>query len=418
MGSYVPIPGINPVGVFNLTNYLGSGLIGLINLISSFTGGTFNRVSIFSLGIMPYISSSILIQLMRFVMPYFQRLKNDGEVGRKKMNYITRWFTVIVCIVQAFSYLIALSNQFIPFNLYPTAYLINLDSTYYTILFWINAIVLLTTGGLCTMWLGEKISEKGIGNGASVIIMTGILSKLPHAMLEELINRLSSHTMYMLFIESIAWVFVLMFSIFVIQSVRRVYIYYVNRTRNLYNVSINSKYKFHFIPFKVVAAGVMPIIFSQAVLLIPLTLANIFKNYKINSLFLIFKNTNGVLYNLFLIGLIISFTFFYSSIVFPINYVVEDFKRNNILIPGVKPGKDTLLYLQNVLIKTTIPGAIILSLLAILPSCFVFTGMTYRLSAFYGSTSMIIIIGVFIELIQHIDSYLLTHYYTNLGNDG
>lgn len=415
-GSYIPIPGVNPLGVMNFTHYYGSNFLGFLNLISSFTGGAFSRASLLSLGVMPYISSSILIQLMRLVIPHLQRLKNEGEVGRKKINYIIRWCTVGVCIFQSISYVLALTNQFIPFYIFPRAYFIDLTNYYYLILFWINAIFLLTMGSLFTMWLGEKISEKGIGNGISVIIMSGILSKLPKAIMEEISDRVKSNHTYMLFIEIFSWILVVIFCIFVMQLVRHISIYYINRTRNLYTLGLNNntKYVFHFVPFKVVSSGVMPIIFSQACLLIPLTCFSMLKNNKLKFLFLTFRNVYGLPYNTVFIMLIIVFTFFYTSITFPINQIVDDFRKNNIFIPNIKPGESTMIYLKNILDKTTVPGSIILSIIAALPSMFVFTGMNHKLAVFYGGTSLFIVISVFIDLINQMDCYLLTQYYDDI----
>lgn len=415
--SYIPIPGINTSEFINFLQINNDyRLRGLINILSSFTGGAFNRASVLALGIMPYISSSILIQLMRLVLPVFQKLQNEGESGRRSINYITKWLTIIICVIQSISYILILKNKFIPYTSIPNAYYLQLDNPINNLLFWFSSIMVLTTGTLFTVWLGEKISDEGIGNGVSLIIMSGIISKLPYSIFSEIINRINSYKMFGIFIlliEFCIWLLLIMFSILIVQAVVRVPIQYTNRWKNQFYHS-DLVVSHQYIPFKLITSGIMPVIFSQAIMLLPLTVFSHFNNVKILKILSFVKDVYGFWYNVFFVFFIILFTFFYTAIAIPVNQMSEDFKKNNIYIPNVKPGIDTVNYLDKILLKITFPGSILLSIISILPSLIVHLGIDRNFALFCGGTSLIIIISVFLETIQYVDSYLLNDYYDNI----
>lgn len=417
-GAYIPLPGINPLGISDFLDKLNSGSKGLMQILSSFTGGAFNRASILALGIMPYISASIIIQLMCIIIPYLQRLRRDGESGRKQINLFTRWLTVGICLIQAPVYLISLTKQFIPFSSpsSASAYLIDMNTFYGSSMFWMIGVFILTSGTLFTMWLGDYITDKGIGNGVSLIIMSGIIARFPNAIVKEILNKIKKgyEGVIILFLEILLWLLVILFSIIIIQAVRKIPVQYVSHYKSLVTDSKLIHKRHQYIPLKVTVAGVMPIIFSQAIMLFPLTFSNYINNTEIKKFFRLFQDIYGVWYNSTIFILVIVFTFFYTAITIPVNQIADDLKRNGGHIPRIKPGKDTAEYIDYVLSKITFPGAVLLAIIAILPSIVFRIGVTQNFSLFYGGTSLLIVVGVIIDISQQINIYLLNYHYDGL----
>ncbi|WP_185851950.1 preprotein translocase subunit SecY [Blattabacterium cuenoti] len=415
-GAYIPLPGINPLGISDFLEKLNSGSKGLMQILSSFTGGAFNRASILALGIMPYISASIIIQLMCIIIPYLQRLQRDGESGRKQISFITRWLTVGICLIQAPVYLISLTHQFIPFYSSKTAYLIDLNTFYGKSMFWIIGIIILTSGTLFTMWLGDKITDKGIGNGISLIIMSGIIARFPDAINKEIFSKLEigNGGLIVLFLEFLFWLLVILFSVIIIQAVRKIPVQYVSHYKSLGLDSQLIHQKHQYIPLKMTAAGVMPIIFSQAIMLFPLTFSDYIKNIKIKNFFHLFQDIYGLWYNLTIFILVIIFTFFYTAIAIPVNQMADDLKRNGGHIPRIKPGKETAEYIDYILSKITLPGAVLLGIIAILPSMVFRMGFTQNFALFYGGTSLLIVVGVILDISQQVNIHLLNYHYDGL----
>lgn len=417
-GAYIPIPGINPLEISNFLESLNSGSKGLMQILSSFTGGAFNRASIFALGIMPYISASIIIQLMCIIIPYLQRLQRDGESGRRQINFLTRWLTVGICLIQAPLYLISLTKQFIPFSnpVLSNAYLLKINTFYGKTLFWTIGIIILTSGTLFTMWLGDKITEEGIGNGVSLIIMSGIIARFPDAIAKEIFSKLEvgNGGLIVLFFEILLWLLVILFSIVIIQAIRKIPVQYVSHYKSLGFDSKLIHKKHQYIPLKMTAAGVMPIIFSQAIMLFPLTFYDYVHNDKMKKFFHLFQDVYGLCYNLTFSLLVIIFTFFYTAITIPVNQMADDLKRNGGHIPKIKPGKETAEYIDSILSKITFPGAILLAIIGILPSIVFRLGITQNFALFYGGTSLLIVVGVILDIIQQVDIYLLNYYYDDL----
>lgn len=418
-GSYIPLPGIDPKGISDITANLKGGTKGFVQILSSFTGGAFSSASILALGIMPYISASIIIQLMGLAIPFIQKMQKEGESGRRQINRITRWLTLGICLVQAPAYLTLLTTQLIPFSTSPLAYLIDINSTESKFLFWFISIIVLTTGTLFTMWLGEKITNKGIGNGISLIIMVGIIARFPKAIGEEIYTKMSvgNGGLIFLFFEFILWFLVILFSIFIIQAVRKIPIQYVrhfNQMRLDKNqfTSNSDASSMENIPLKLISAGVMPIIFAQAIMFLPLTFLGAMGSEKIKFLnFKVLQDVYGFWYNLFFAILIIFFTFFYTAIAIPVGQIADDLKRNGGHIPGVKPGKNTAKFIDLVLSRITLPGAFLLAFIAILPSLVVKLGILQEFALFFGGTSLIIIVGAVLDTSAHVNAYLLNKHY-------
>ncbi|WP_185871449.1 preprotein translocase subunit SecY [Blattabacterium cuenoti] len=417
-GAYVPIPGINPLGISDFVERFNPGSKGLMQILSSFTGGAFNRASVLALGIMPYISASIIIQLMCVIVPYLQRLQRDGESGRKQISFITRWLTVGICLIQAPVYLISLTHQFIPFSLSNSkiVYLVDLNSYYGKSMFWIIGVMILTSGTLFTMWLGDKITDKGIGNGISLIIMSGIIARFPDAISKEIFSKLEigNGGLIVLFLEFLLWLLVILFSVMIIQAIRKIPVQYVSHYKSLGLGPQLIHKKHQYIPLKMTAAGVMPIIFSQAIMLFPLTFSDYVKNIKLKSFFHLFQDIYGLWYNLTISVLVIIFTFFYTAIAIPVNQMADDLKRNGGHIPRIKPGKKTAEYIDDILSKITLPGSVLLAIIAILPSIVFRMGFTQNFALFYGGTSLLIVVGVILDISQQVNIYLLNHHYDGL----
>ncbi|MCE2495186.1 MAG: preprotein translocase subunit SecY [Flavobacteriales bacterium] len=402
LGSYVVLPGIDPAQLEALQEQASSGLLGLLNL---FTGGAFAQASILALGIMPYISASIVIQLMGLAVPYLQKLQKEGESGRRKVNQITRYLTILITAAQAPGYIANLQSQ-----LPETAFLLGPGT------FWFSSMVLLVSGTIFTMWLGEKITDRGIGNGISLIIMIGIIASLPKSFVQEFVSRLESTGggLVVLLVEIVILLVVILFSVALVQGVRRVPVQYAKQVvgNKQYGGGVRQ-----YLPLKVNAAGVMPIIFAQAIMFVPITLAGFTggeSNWFINE----FSNFQGFWYNFIFALMIIIFTYFYTAITVNTNQMADDMKRNGGFIPGVKPGKLTADFLDTVMSRITLPGSIFLALIAILPAFAMKAGVNQQFSQFYGGTSLLIMVGVVLDTLQQIESYLLNRHYDGLMKTG
>ena len=408
-GSYVVIPGIDPNKLSALQNSSQEGLLGLLNM---FSGGAFGNASLFALGIMPYITASIIIQLLGMAVPYFQRLQREGESGRKKLNQIMRYLTVGIVIVQAPGYIRNVIHQLpneavTPFNPYVS------NPGFF---FWFSSVVLLIAGTLFIMWLGEKITDKGIGNGISLIIMIGIIARLPGAFVGECAARFAQGGtgLLILIIELIVLFFVMVGTIALVQGTRKIPVQYAKR------VVGNRQYGGvrQYIPLKVNAAGVMPIIFAQAIMFLPITIAGFRQTEALSGFAAAFTNINGFWYNLVFFLLIIVFTYFYTAVTINCNQMAEDIKKNGGFIPGVKPGKKTAEYLDNIMSRITLPGSIFLAIVAIMPAIVSLMGVSSAFSHFYGGTSLLILVGVVLDTLQQIESHLLMHHYDGLTKSG
>lgn len=409
LGSYVVIPGVDPNMLANLKSQSSGGLLGLLNM---FSGGAFSNASIFALGIMPYISASIVIQLLGMAIPYFQRLQREGESGRRKINQITRYLTVAIVGLQAPGYIANLISQLPAEAITPFDPSVTSPSAF----FWFSSTVLLIAGTLFVMWLGEKITDKGIGNGISLIIMIGIIARLPFALFGEFFSRLEQKgggLVYFL-IEIAVLVFVILLTILLVQGTRKVPVQYAKR------IVGNRQYGGvrQYIPLKVNAAGVMPIIFAQAIMFLPITLVGFTSSESLSGVAAAFTNINGLWYNLTFFILIILFTYFYTAVTINPNQMAEDMKKNGGFIPGIKPGKRTAEYLDNVMSRITLPGSIFLGLVAILPAVVSQLGVSTAFSQFYGGTSLLILVGVVLDTLQQIESYLLMRHYDGLTKSG
>ncbi len=398
----VPLPGIDPLQLAALKDSTSGGLLGLLN---AFTGGAFARASVMALGIMPYISASIVVQLMGIAVPYLQKLQKDGESGRKKITQITRWLTIGITLVQAPTYITAIKTQF---GLGPEAFLVP------GVTFWVSSIIILTAGTIFAMWLGERITDKGVGNGISLLITVGIIANFPAAFLQEFVAKTTNAGaggIMMILIEIIVWFVVILLSVLLVTAVRKIAVQYARRTvaGNIQNVAGGAR---DYIPLKLNAAGVMPIIFAQAIMFLPVALAQRFPFME--SL----QDINGFGYNLIFALLIIIFSYFYTAITIPTNKMADDLKRSGGFIPGIRPGKDTADRLDSVLSRITFPGSIFLAALSILPAVVVQFGVQQSWAMFYGGTSLIIMVGVAIDTLQQINSYLLNRHYDGLMKPG
>ncbi len=400
LGSFVVLPGIDPSQLDALRRQTEDGVLGLLDM---FSGGAFSHASIFALGIMPYISASIVVQLLGMAIPYFQRLQREGESGHRKINQITRYLTVAILIIQAPGYLANLHYQ-----LPDTAFA--LKGIYFTI----TSTIILIAGTMFVMWLGERITEKGIGNGISLIIMIGIIARLPFAFTAEFFNRSEEMAggLVMFLVEMIVLFVVFMFSILLVQGTRRIPVQYAKR------VVGNKQYggARQYIPLKVNAAGVMPIIFAQAIMILP---AMFFRGGEATSgIAAVFADIAGFWYNFILAVLIIVFTYLYTAITINPNQMAEDMKRNGGFIPGIKPGRSTINFLYDITSKITLPGSIFLALIAILPSFAIMFSVDSQFAQFYGGTSLLILVGVVLDTLQQIESHLLMRHYDGLMKHG
>lgn len=409
LGAYVVIPGVDPSQLSNLHQQSSDGLLGLLNM---FSGGAFSNASIFALGIMPYISASIVIQLLGLVVPYFQKLQKEGESGRKKINQLTRYLTIAVTALQAPGYIANMISQLPPEAITP----FDPNSTSPSTFFWVSSVIILIAGTLFVMWLGEKITDKGIGNGISLIIMIGIIARLPFALFGELASRMEQQGGGLVFfvLEIAVLIVVILITILLVQGTRRIPVQYAKR------VVGNKQYggTRQYIPLKVNAAGVMPIIFAQAIMFLPLTLAGFAQSESLTGFFAAFTNINGFWYNFMFALLIIIFTYFYTAITVNHNQMAEDMKKNGGFIPGVKPGKKTAEFIDAVMSRITLPGSIFLAFVAIMPALVRLVGVNSQFAAFYGGTSLLILVGVVLDTLQQIESHLLMRHYDGLMKTG
>jgi len=377
---------------------------GLLGIINAFTGGAFSSASIMALGVMPYISASIVVQLMGIAVPYLQKLDKDGQSGQNKKTQITRWLTIIITLFQAPMYITNMTAIGVP----ESAFLLPNSS-----LFFISSLILLMTGSIFAMWLGEKITDKGIGNGISLLIMIGIIARFPSAFIQEVSSKMDAGTgaLIMILLEIVAWFLIILSSVYLVTAVRRVTVQYAKRSVIGAIKSVGSSRDY--LPLRLNSAGVMPIIFAQALMFVPALLAQS-GNETISALGAKFQNMFGLEYNILFAVLIIIFSYFYTAITIPTNKMADDLKRQNGFIPGVKPGHDTAELLDTVLSRITFPGSLFLAALAVFPAFVSMFGVQQNWALFYGGTSLIIMVGVAIDSIQQINAYLLNHHYDGL----
>ena len=410
LGAQIVLPGIDSIQLASLASRTDGG--GLLGILNAFTGGAFANASVFALGIMPYISASIVVQLMGIAIPYLQKLQKEGESGRKTINQITRWLTIGICIVQAPAYLFGLSALGVP----DSAFVIGKGP-----LFMFSSISILVTGTIFAMWLGEKITDKGIGNGISLLIMVGIIATLPLSFAQEFVSRVSENNggLMMILIEMILWVVVILLSVLLVMAVRQIPVQYARRSAvgSNNNVAVGSR---QYIPLKLNASGVMPIIFAQALMFAPAYAGGLMGDSDVGVwLQANFSDIFGLWYNIVFGLLIIIFTYFYTAITVPTNKMSDDLKRSGGFVPGIRPGNDTSDFLDNVMSHITFPGSLFLAGLAVFPAIVVkVMGMQQGWALFYGGTSLLIMVGVAIDTIQQVNSYLLNRHYDGLMKSG
>ena len=403
-GSFVVLPGIDSNALGQLQSQTSEGLMSLLNM---FSGGAFSQASIFALGIMPYISASIVIQLLAVAVPYFQKMQREGESGRRKINQYTRWLTIAILLFQAPTYLINLHAQ----TASSGAFLVG-DGFW----FMLTSTIILAAGSMFILWLGERITDKGIGNGVSLIIMVGIIARMPAALVEEFTTALTSLEgggLIKFLFEIIALLVVMALAIMLVKATRKVPVQYAKRVEGNRQFGGARQY----IPLKLFAANVMPIIFAQAIMFIPLSLAQVAGDGRSWALGQFMDHTS-VLYNVVFVLLIIAFTYFYTAITLNPVQMAEDMKRNNGFIPGIKPGKSTADYLDNVMTRITLPGSLFIALIAIMPAFAGVFGVNQSFAQFFGGTSLLILVGVVLDTIQQIESHLLVRHYDGLLNSG
>ncbi len=410
-GAQVVLPGIDAAQLSNLANSTETGILGLLN---AFTGGAFANASVFALGIMPYISASIVVQLMGIAIPYLQKLQKEGASGQKKITQITRWLTIAICLVQSPAYLASLPTAF---GIPQSAFLLGTG-----FLFYFSSITILVTGCIFAMWLGEKITDKGIGNGISLLIMVGIIATMIPSFLQNAASRMEGNNVMLILFEIVLWLAIILACIMLVMAVRRIGVQYARRTASGgYEKSAMAGSR-QYIPLKLNAAGVMPIIFAQAIMFVPSliggssllkeTAAGIWMQTNFSDMF-------GFWYNLVFALLIIVFTYFYTAITVPTNKMADDLKRSGGFIPGIRPGAETSEYLDKIMSQITLPGSIFLALLAIFPAFIVkLLGVQQGWALFFGGTSLIILVGVAIDTMQQVNSYLLNRHYDGLMKTG
>ena len=407
LGCYVVLPGISPSDIDALASFTNKS--GLMQLLDMFSGGAFSQASIFALGIMPYITASIVIQLCGMILPSFQKMQREGESGRQKMNQYTRYLTVLILILQAPAYLINLQVQ-----VNGAANGAAMSFGFWTVVY---LTIILAAGSMFIMWLGERITDRGIGNGISFIILVGIIARLPGALFFEFTSRLPGTTagqggLVMFIVEVVLLFAVTVGAVLLVQGTRKVPVQYAKR------IVGNRQYggACQYIPLKVNAAGVMPIIFAQAIMFIPMTLAG-FRGAESGFLHA-FTDINSFWYNAIFFLLIVAFTYFYTAITVRPTQMAEDMKRNNGFIPGVKPGKKTAEYLDAIMSRITLPGSIFLGIVAILPAFARFFGISQNFAQFFGGTSLLIMVGVVLDTLQQVESHLTMHHYDGLMKEG
>ena len=407
LGCYVVLPGISPEDLDALSNFTNKS--GLMQLLDMFSGGAFSQASIFALGIMPYITASIVIQLLGMVLPSFQKMQREGESGRQKLSQYTRYLTVLILLLQGPAYLVNLQVQV-------SAATGGAHMGFWTIAF---LTVILAAGSMFIMWLGERITDRGIGNGISFIILVGIIARLPGALFYEFTSRLPGATgsqggLVMFIVEIILLFAVTVGAVLLVQGTRKVPVQYAKR------IVGNRQYggARQYIPLKVNAAGVMPIIFAQAIMFIPITLAGFSSSEGASGFTAAFSDINGFWYNLVYFILIVAFTYFYTAITVRPAQMAEDMKRNNGFIPGVKPGKKTVEYLDSIMSRITLPGSLFLGIVAIMPAFARLFGVSQNFAQFFGGTSLLILVGVVLDTLQQVESHLMMHHYDGLMKNG
>ena len=403
LGAHIVLPGVNPNELSALSKQTSEGVLSLLDM---FSGGAFSNASIFALGIMPYISASIVVQLLGIAVPYFQRLQREGESGRKKINQITRFLTIAILLIQAPSYIANLRIQ-----LMHTPGAIIDGGMFFTI----SSTIILTAGTMFILWLGERITDKGVGNGISLLIMVGIIARLPYALAGEFVTRFeqAGGGLLVLLIELVVLFIVFVLAIALVQAVRKIPVQYAKR------VVGNKQYGGvrQYIPLKVNAAGVMPIIFAQALMFLPIMFAG-FSSEGGGSFIAAFADYTGFWYNFTFAVLIIVFTYFYTAVTINPRQMAEDMKKNGGFIPGVKPGNKTVEFLDDIMSKITLPGSIFLAIIAILPAFARLLGVNSQFAQFYGGTSLLILVGVILDTLQQIESHLLMRHYDGLTKTG
>jgi preprotein translocase subunit SecY len=405
IGCFIVLPGIDAAGLAKLQSTTQEGLVGLLNM---FSGGAFGNASIFALGVMPYISASIIVQLLGMFVPYFRKLQMEGESGQKKMNQLTRYLTILVLVIQGPAYIAAIHNQ-IPGDAFVAVTQLGWSNFAFNLV----CTVILLAGSMFVMWLGERITDRGIGNGISLLIMIGIVARLPYALAAEIGQKLTTTNggMLILIIELVIWFFVLVAAIALVQGVRKVPVQYAKR------VIGNKQYGGvrQYIPLKINAAGVMPIIFAQALMLFPL----LFQRFDATrGIAAVLGNYTGFWYNLIFGIFVVIFTYFYTAVTINPTMMAEDMKKNGGFIPGVKPGKKTVEYLDDIMSKVTLPGSIFLAIISIFPAFAMLAGVNNQFASFFGGTSLLIVVGVVIDTLQQVESYLLMRHYDGLMKTG
>ena len=408
LGTQVVLPGIDASELASLGTQTQDGLLGLLN---AFTGGAFANASVFALGIMPYISASIVVQLMGIAIPYLQKLQKDGESGRKKINQITRWLTIAITLVQGPGYI---------YNLFQTLPQSAFSSEISQSVFVISSVIILTTGCIFAMWLGEKITDKGIGNGISLLIMVGIIATLPQSFIQNFSSRLSGDGggLIMVLIELVIWFVIILASVLLVMAVRQIPVQYARRSASGgYEKNVFGSRQY--IPLKLNASGVMPIIFAQAIMFIPAAVAGLSESEFSQGIVASFSDLFGLWYNVVFALLIILFTYFYTAITVPTNKMADDLKRSGGFIPGIRPGNETAEYLDKIMSQITLPGSIFLALIAIFPAIAVkLLNVQQGWALFFGGTSLLIMVGVAIDTVQQVNSYLLNRQYDGLMKTG
>ena len=404
-GCFVVLPGIDASMIAGLQSTAQEGLVGLLNM---FSGGAFGNASIFALGVMPYISASIVVQLLAVFVPRFRKMQMEGEAGRRKMNQITRLLTILIIAIQGPAYLATVHNQ-IPASAFVAVNSLGWSNFVYNLV----ATVILMAGSMFVMWLGERITDRGIGNGISIIIMIGIVARLPYALVAEIGEKLSINNggLILLLVEFLVWFFVIVAAISLVQAVRKVPIQYAKRVvgNKLYG-GVRQ-----YVPLKINAAGVMPIIFAQALMLFPMLFA---RWDATRGLAATLGDYTGFWYNFIFFILIVLFTFFYTAVTVNPRMMAENLKNNGGFIPGVKPGKQTVEYLDNIMDRVTLPGSFFLGIIAILPAIAMIFGVNNSFASFFGGTSLLILVGVVLDTLQQVESYLLMRHYDGLMKTG
>lgn len=408
-GAQVVLPGIDTTQLAELSSKTDGG--GLLGILNAFTGGAFANASVFALGIMPYISASIVVQLMGIAIPYLQKLQKEGESGRRTINQITRWLTIGICIIQAPAYLYSLGALGVPDSAFILGKGLN---------FIVPSVIILVTGCIFAMWLGEKITDKGIGNGISLLIMIGIIATLPQAFVQEFVSRVSENNggLMLVLIEIILWFVVILACVMLILAKRQIPVQYARRTASGgYEKNVFGSRQY--IPLKLNASGVMPIIFAQAIMFAPSALASLSDSEFAQTIRAEFADIFGLWYNVLFAVLIIIFTYFYTAITVPTNKMADDLKRSGGFIPGIRPGKETGDYLDKIMSLITFPGSLFLALIAVLPAFAVkLVGIQQGWALFYGGTSLLIMVGVAIDTMQQVNAYLLNRHYDGLMKTG